>query len=194
MARAAADRAQARADRAARRLAGATAPVPPVPPAAPAPALPKATGTVLIVNDLLPPWNDTAAAYIRELGSCIRRTGLEPVGNVPPTGEEPAPVVSQEQRDLIAAARLAVGQRPLDSEQARAQLTAFLRDHDADALVWLAANPEKKSERPRAYVFVGQNEQDPEAQGVRRAALDAAVARAGAKVPEPVSSSSPAAR
>lgn len=122
-------------------------------------ALPvQAKGRVLVVSDVLQPWEELAADRITELTGMLEGSGLTLVGNTPdgPRGDGIL--------DTIASVRLALGQVPLDDPGAPERLREWLGSHgdEADAVVWIAPSADKTNPTPRVFAFVGDNCEDAE--------------------------------
>jgi hypothetical protein len=127
----------------------------------------RATGRVLVVCDLLRPWDRSADERIREVLTRVEASGMTLRGNLPDADATPGDV------EAIASLRLAVGEVPRDSEEAATRVRRWLvaNPGEADAVIWVA--PVAGESVPRVLAFVPDGE---ELDG-RRAAIAAAVAR-----------------
>ncbi|MBI1189656.1 MAG: hypothetical protein GC200_03110 [Tepidisphaera sp.] len=120
---------------------------------------PHIDGTVLVINDVLQPWSGAADQALRGVSSGLAKVGVEVRGNALPAnaGDEPKVQHGEDDVDLIASARLTLGQRPVDSADAGELMNAWLSDHegDVDAVVWIAAGA--KDQPPSVRVFGGEH-------------------------------------
>lgn len=141
--------------------------------------IPKAKGRVLIINDLPLPWSEQATARIGAVAQALASTGMVLVGNVPTTDDPSKALPDAAQSvELVAAARNALGQLPLDSPDAARRFKAWLgeRAGDINALVWIAPGPDQQS-RPRVYAFVPETGENAGVATAVRAALERAGGR-----------------
>lgn len=125
--------------------------------AAPA-AWPHIEGTVLVINDVLQPWSFAADQAMRRASGGLAKVGVGVRGNALPAnaGDEPKVEPRDDDVDLIASARLTLGQRPADSPDAAERMTAWLAEHasDVDGVVWISAGA--KNQAPSVRVFGGE--------------------------------------
>lgn len=152
---------------------------------APAPETPAVEGNILVVCDLMQPLSDSARAHVDRLVASLQALHLTLHGNVPGIAD-PSAGPDAADVELTAQARLAVGQTPIDSQDARDRLAAWLADHagEADVLVWVAG-PADQGSQPRTIVFAPQPDGGSDAQA-HTAALLQSVAKALAPAPRAV--------
>ncbi len=118
------------------------------PPPAPLPAL---SGSVLVVNDLLPPYDSRVDSMLRSGLSAMQQAGLKVLGTFP--GLSLDADTSRKAIELIAEARKTRAQSPLESSQTNDALTHWLdANKEADVLVWIVPGY-NKGDTPRVFVF-----------------------------------------
>ncbi|MFZ2875036.1 MAG: hypothetical protein WAZ94_11215, partial [Phycisphaerales bacterium] len=135
---------------------------------------PTSSGTMLVVCDILQPWSEHAADFMGELAVELDEAGLDLAGM--PLSGEPAPPDS---RDVLAGARLALGQAPTDSQEAADALRRFLEANADrfDGVIWVSPAPGGADATP--YVLVVTRTPEADALSAERAeAARAAVRRA----------------
>lgn len=111
---------------------------------------PVASGRVLVVNDVLGPWDDEVKQRIESIASHLNATGLTPHGLGLAGGDS---IV-----ETIAAARLALGRVSLDDPHAESLLREWLATSDAaDALVWIAPSGIEGDPTPRIFAFMPES-------------------------------------
>lgn len=132
------------------------------------------SGTLLVVCDILQPWSEHASDFLGELADELDEAGFDLAG-MPLSG---APAAS-ESRDVLAAARLALGQFPTDSQEASDALRKFLESNSDqfDGVIWVSPAPGSTDETPRVLVVTRQSGSD-SLSGERSDAARAAVRRA----------------
>jgi hypothetical protein len=119
---------------------------------APTPApKPQLTGTVLVMNDLVPPLSDQTAQLVKGMTERLSAQGAKLIGKVP--GDRPEAEIKRE-NDLIVSAIAARGEVPLDSDDAHASMRDWLASNSgsADLVAWIASNPEDRSSA-KVYLF-----------------------------------------
>ena len=103
-------------------------------------------GRVVVVNDILQPWSAEFDSAYESAMDLLTSTGLDVRD-------------AEEDMELVAQARLAVGGSPIDSSGAAAVVGEWLRAHasEADVLVWIAPAPADATGvsegTPRAHIF-----------------------------------------
>ena len=116
-----------------------------------APPLPSLGGHVLVVNDLLPPFDAHVESMLRSGFSAMQQAGLEVLGTFP--GLKLDQATSEQAIELIAEARKARAQAPLESADTNHLMTQWLdANENADVLVWIVPG-ESAGKKPRVYVF-----------------------------------------
>ncbi|MBK7404677.1 MAG: hypothetical protein IPJ41_08590 [Phycisphaerales bacterium] len=117
----------------------------------PTPVLPALSGRVLVVSDLLPPYDNQTGSMLKTWLSVMQSSGMHVVGTLEGLNLDDAEL--DRASDLSARARAVVGQIPLDSEDARTKLTAWLGESDAaDLLIWIQAS-KTSGAGPEPHVF-----------------------------------------
>lgn len=136
-----------------------------------------ADGRLLMVSDVRQPWSDETRAALLAITQSLRDAGFDLIGNVPHAADEPAPSVSEEELNLIAESRLAMGQLTPDQPEATERIAGFKASHDGkvDVVVWLTPSPETTDPTPRVFGFTGASEDGASERGK---ALRAAIAKA----------------
>lgn len=116
---------------------------------------PRIDARVLIINDVLQPWSGASDTTLRAVSKGLSRVGVTTLGNALPAdaGDSREAARDTGNVDLIASARLALGQRPADSPDAPAVMKAWLAEHrdDVDSVVWIA--PQGKNQPLKVQVF-----------------------------------------
>ena len=103
-------------------------------------------GRVVVVNDILQPWSVEFDSAYESAMDLLASTGLDVRD-------------AEEDVELVAQARLAVGGSPIDSTGAGAVVGEWLRAHasEADVLVWISPAPADATGvsegTPRAHIF-----------------------------------------
>jgi len=116
-------------------------------------------GRVLLITDILPPWNESVKGRVDQVLGGLASAGLTVVGSVPMSGDAEADAAQVEADiNLVADARKALGQTPIDSDEAGVRLSQWLQEHqgDADALIWIAPSGDEKVDAPGVYVFMAR--------------------------------------
>lgn len=115
------------------------------------------SGTMLVVCDILQPWSEHAADFMGELSDELDEAGLDLAGM--PLSGDPAPPDS---RDVLAGARLALGQYPTDSQEATDALRRFLEANSDqfDGVIWVSPAPGVADATPRVLVVTRAPEAD----------------------------------
>jgi serine/threonine protein kinase len=113
-------------------------------------------GRVLVITDILQPWSAGVQTRMNSLVESLKAEGLMVLGNVPGVAVDEADAAAQV--EVIANARLSLGQTPVDSDDARVEFSRWLvKNHTtADVLVWIAPALKKGEENPRLFLFVPQ--------------------------------------
>lgn len=118
---------------------------------------PQVTARVLVINDVLQPWSGDSDKTLRAVSHGLSRVGVSALGNALPAndGENVEQIGESGDIDLIASARLALGQRPTDSPDAAAVMKRWLAEHSdqVECVVWVA--PQGKNQPLRVHVFGG---------------------------------------
>jgi len=136
---------------------------------------PKVEGRVALVSDLLDPISDVAAARVRTLLAAFEQLGVEVRGSAP--GLKADEQAEAESVELLAQARLAMGQATPDSPEARTRMGEWLASRPgADVMVWLLP-PAAGSDEPRLMIYSPEPLPD-EAERIRIAGLLKALAQA----------------
>ncbi|MFA6044433.1 MAG: hypothetical protein WC718_05565 [Phycisphaerales bacterium] len=121
-------------------------------------AWPRVDARVLVINDVLQPWSGTSDTTLRGVSKGLSRVGITALGNALPADEGDTLEMSGDDSDvdLIASARLALGQRPADSPDAPKVMQAWLAAHDddVDSVVWIAS--QGKNQPLKVQVFGGE--------------------------------------
>lgn len=132
-------------------------------------AWPRVDARVLVINDVLQPWSGASDKTLRAVSKGLSRVGITPLGNTLPADEGDTLDMGGDSGDvdLIASARLALGQRPADSPDAAAVMKTWLAAHDddVDSVVWIA--PQGKNQPLKIQVFGGGNLEGMEASTLR---------------------------
>lgn len=112
-------------------------------------AAPTLRGRVLVVDDLSRPLDSRVSAWLRGGVALMEQAGLHVFSTLSESQPDNGPDVDE----LVARAKVARAQQPLDSGKAREAISNWLHDEDsADVLVWIDPAPAGEGQ-PAVYVF-----------------------------------------
>jgi hypothetical protein len=107
----------------------------------------------MVINDLKQPWSERNRALLEQMATRLHTAGIRILGESPLRGIES----SKDDVNFAATLRLAIGQSPYDSSEAKTKVRKWMESNgELGCTLWISPSPSDPAADPILTLFKGQ--------------------------------------